>query len=156
MEADSQKCFEAGDKSPISQKNPERFSIKLSEHEKVVVFGQAETGPFERLTPVRCVEELFDSFGSPPEDSAGINLALQSLFFFKECFYFRVSSEGENLKEYYHGLHRLAKWDCPDFFCSLFLPGVSDPELIDHVSQKFGTHCLLCIDPRDYYDWKMS
>lgn len=151
MEADRERSFISGS-AGLDAPVPE----KLAEHEKVVVFGQAETGPFERMTLVRSSEELFDSFGLPPQDSEGINLALQSLFYFRECFYFRVSTEGENLREYYQGIQRLAKWDCPEFFCSLFLPGVSDQAFIDHVSSLFGRHCLLCIDPRDYYDWRMS
>lgn len=124
--------------------------------ERTVIFGQAEEGPCSRLILCRNMEELLDRFGQAPEDSRGISCAVQALLSScNGCYFCRVEQEGISLEDYYQGLYELKKIAKEEPVCALFLPGVSDRLLIDHVMEAFWGS-LLCMEESDFFDWSLS
>jgi hypothetical protein len=120
----------------------------------VFLFGEAEKGEF--CTPLVCksLSQLMDLFGHPPEESQGLNYAVQALLFERELIYFRVAEEGFSVADYRRGLHLLSQRDLFYNLAAVAAPGLGDAPLI----QEMGSVCsayksLLIVNDRDLYDF---
>ena len=118
------------------------------------IFGEAEKGPFCR--PVLCKEplELFNQFGHAPQESYGLILALQSIFYQRPVLFFRVEEEGYSLNDYYKGLELLqTDWDSIPIQ-GIALPGVSNLEIIEKTERFiFKKRSLFLMNEKDFFDF---
>lgn len=120
----------------------------------VFLFGAAEKGEF--CTPYLCktLPELADTFGNPPEESLGLNYAVQALLYERDLIYFRVEEEGFSREDYMKGIKLLQNKEIPLNLSAIFLPGVGDGEIIHAGSSLCELYktCLV-INQKDLYDY---
>ena len=118
------------------------------------VFGQAQKGVLCRPTLCRSAQELFQTFGHPPEETQGILFALRAVLLNQMCIFFRVKEEGFSVQDYLLGLHILkSQWDHIQLQ-AIGLPGVGDIQLIEQteiICHKKKT--LLVINEQDLFDF---
>lgn len=123
----------------------------------VFLFGEAEKGEF--CTPLYCrsLPQLADMLGNPPEESQGIQYAVQALLFKRELFFFRVREEGFSAQDYGKGLKFLQSKDLIPSVHAICIPGVGDVEIIDALSDVCHLHkSLLVVTESDLYDYLTS
>ncbi len=120
----------------------------------LLLFGEAERGAM--CTPVRCnsLEELCALFGHPPEESQGINCAVQALLYQRELFFFRVHEEGFSHQDYLAGLECLKKGEPVRSPAAICMPGVGGGEILkasESICEALGA--LLLLSEQDLYDY---
>lgn len=116
----------------------------------IALFGEAEKGSLDFICPCRTLEELFERYGEPPEDTSGLYFAVQTILYGMSVLYFRVKEEGVSVEDYTLGLKILRKAPLQ----ALFLPGVGLSSVIeeglDLCREKQG---VLIIREVDFYDY---
>ena len=123
----------------------------------VFLFGEAEKGEF--CTPLLCksLSQLVDTFGHPPQESAGLNYAVQALLFQRELIYFRVAEEGFSITDYKRGMHLLSRGDLFYNLAAIAVPGLGDGALIEEMSALCLQYkSLLVLGEKDLYDFLTS
>lgn len=122
----------------------------------VVIFGEAQVGPYMRFSSCKDLAELMECFGEPPDNTMGLHYAVKALLSEKPCIFFRVTEEGYSVEEYYCGLQNLDK--IPDHtFSAIFIPGMSNQEFVNAALRYCHLHQhLLFMNPADFYDWMVS
>ena len=121
----------------------------------VALFGEAEKGDLNTIYFCNSVEQLFDFFGNPPNETEGLFYAIQTLLLGKSLIYFRVHEEGISHKDYLFGLHllRRSSQEIPHVG-ALFLPRVGAKMVIDEgLSLCHEQRGLLIIQENDFYDY---
>ena len=120
----------------------------------VFLFGEAEKGHFCSPVPCRCLLELSENFGNPPEESQGIFYAIQTLLYERELIYFRVREEGFSFPDYKRGLHLLRNREVHQSPAAICMPGMGDAHIIDETSEIcYIFHSLLITSEKDFYDY---
>jgi len=120
----------------------------------VFLFGEAEKGHFCSPISCRCLSELSEIFGNPPEESQGIFYAIQTLLFDRKLIYFRVKEEGFSIPDYKRGLHLLRNREIPQHPTAICMPGMGDARIIDETSEIcYIFHSLLITSGKDFYDY---
>ena len=120
----------------------------------IFLFGEAEKGEF--CTPLLCksLSQLSDTLGNPPEESLGIQYAIQALLFERELVFYRVKEEGFSLSDYMKGLRLLQNKALGSELHAVCIPGVGDYEIINAMSGVCHLHkSLLVITEKDLYDY---
>jgi hypothetical protein len=118
------------------------------------LFGEAERGSYCIPTICDSLAELFDRFGSPPEDSLGLLYAVQTLLYQRGLIYFRVREEGFSLPDYKCGLRLLRNKEIDKVPTAICLPGVGNSQIIDETAQLCRLFSsLLVTTERDFYDY---
>lgn len=123
----------------------------------LVVFGEAEKGDLNTIHFCRSLEQLFNFFGQPPQDTAGLFYAIQAILYGNPLIYFRVQEEGLSTKDYLFGLHLLDNYASSLNVSALFLPKVGEETIIEegfHVCEVH--HSLLIMNENDFYDYITS
>jgi len=121
---------------------------------RVFLFGEAEKG--EMCTPQRLSTpvQLMDKFGQPPENSIGIDYAIQTLLYQRELIFYRVHEEGFSREDYLRGVKLLYNHGKMMGLTAICLPGVGDAQIIESLAsicQKIKT--LLILSEKDLYDY---
>ena len=127
------------------------------QNQTVALFGQAQAGAFHQLYLINTLTQLSDIFGHPPENSAGIPLAIQLLHYQKQVLFVRVNEEGFSLKDYYVGLKLIEDDQSISNLAGIALPGVGDAQVVQEsldICQKKA--CLLLTSESDMYDYFTS
>ncbi len=120
----------------------------------VFLFGEAEKG--ELCTPlrVRSLVELAEQLGNPPDESIGIDYAVQTLLYKRELVFYRVREEGFSKEDYLRGVKLLYNYGNKTRLSAICLPGVGDREVIEAIApicKKMKT--LLVLSEKDLYDY---
>jgi hypothetical protein len=124
---------------------------------RVVMFGEAEKGKFQKPYTCHCLEQLLEYFGNPPLESFGIELAIQALLFKYDLIFFRVHQEGYSIDDYLFGINYLEKKYTGQKIDALGLPGVGDQLILDatdNILSRFKG--FLIINEKDLYDYVTS
>jgi hypothetical protein len=120
----------------------------------VVLFGEAEKGHFCRPIACRCLLELSETFGNPPEESQGIFYGIQTLLFERKLIYFRVKEEGFSLPDYKRGLLKLRNRELSERPAAICMPGMGDAQIIAETSEIcYIFHSILITTEKDFYDY---
>ncbi|MEL7431913.1 MAG: hypothetical protein AAGI90_05210 [Chlamydiota bacterium] len=123
----------------------------------IALFGAAEKGKL--AYPYLCKEllDLFHILGSPPEDTRGLRLAMQTILRGGQVWYFRVEEEGFSERHYESGFRYLEKERAKAPIDALFLPGVSDYLLVESAKKVCRKrNCLLVFEEGDLFDYLMG
>jgi hypothetical protein len=125
---------------------------------RVVVFGEASKGAFCQLYRPRSLIELEAQLGHPPDGSAGLYLATQTMLLNHELCFWRVDEEGYSVEDYHAGAQQLAQLDLTHRgFDALGLPGVGDEAVIELIEKALrGVRPLLLLRESDLYDYLSS
>jgi hypothetical protein len=97
----------------------------------VFLFGEAEKGEFGTPFPCRSLPHLLETVGNPPEESLGIQYAIQALHYDRTLIFCRVKEEGFSIKDYMQGCRLIKKGPFGPHLQAVFLPGVGDQEIIE-------------------------
>lgn len=121
---------------------------------RIFLFGEAEKG--EMCTPLRlsCPVQLFEKFGQAPENTIGIDHAMQTLLNQHELIFYRVKEEGFSREDYFRGVRLLADHGKKMNLSAICLPGVGDKEIIESlglICLKIGA--LLILSSKDLFDY---
>lgn len=123
----------------------------------VLLFGESQRGDFN--TPLRCdsLSFLCETLGEPPEDSQGIQYAIQALLYDRNLFFYRVKEEGFSSTDYLKGFYLLQNKKTIPPFHALLMPGVGDKELLEEANRICKLHkSVLIITEKDLYDYLMG
>lgn len=116
----------------------------------IALFGEAEKGSREAIYTCRSLEELFERYGEPPEDTCGLYYAVQTILYGMQVLYFRVREEGVSFDDYFYGFTLLKKAPLE----ALFLPGVGFSSIIEQgLDLCREKDSLLIIREADFYDY---
>jgi len=124
-------------------------------HYTIALFGEAEKGAFNTLLPIHDLEQLLSKLGQAPENSRGIDFAVQALLYKHTVLFVRVENEGFSRADYYHGFKLLytSKEELPNL-AALCLPGVGDSEIIEATAPILETtNSFLMTTEQDLYDY---
>ena len=120
----------------------------------IFLFGEAEKGELCKPTLCSSLIQLFESFGSPPKDSAGINYAIQFLGHNRRVLFFRISQEGFCSNDYFQGLSLLNKKELPLLISAICMPGVGDAAILNAASPACEIYkTFLILSEKDLYDY---
>jgi hypothetical protein len=120
----------------------------------IFLFGEAEKGAY--CTPILCpsLPVLAETLGNPPEESLGIQYAVQTLLFERQLIYFRVKEEGFSFQDYMKGLRCLQERSHLPKLTAICMPGVGDSEIIETTSEICHLHkSLLILTEKDLFDY---
>ncbi len=121
----------------------------------VALFGEAEKGDLNTIYFCNSVEQLFDFFGNPPNETEGLFYAIQTLLLGKSLIYFRVHEEGISHKDYLFGLHLLREYATTiPHVGAIFLPRVGSKAIIDEgLLVCEACRSVLLMQEADFYDY---
>lgn len=121
---------------------------------KIAIFGEAEKGNYGSLYRINSIDNLFETFGNPPQDSFGLILAIQALMYQSQLLFFRVEQEGFSVNDYLNGLSLLKEKEKIQSLHALGIPGVGDGEIISSANKACKLYkSLLILRERDLYDY---
>ena len=121
---------------------------------RVLLFGEAEKGEYCTPLQLRDVPDLLEKLGHPPEDTQGIDYAIQTLLAGQEVLFFRVHEEGFSLEDYKRGLQLLLNEGNTLQLSAICMPGMGDPSVIQALSPICqAMQILLLVSERDFYDY---
>jgi len=121
----------------------------------IALFGEAESGDYGKVHYCQTLPDLVDKLGNPPPESRGLHLAVQSLLYEHDLFFFRVEEEGFSLRDYFEGLMLLKKErKLIRRTAAICLPGVADPELLKAFTKLCDAYrqVMITTEP-DLYDY---
>jgi len=123
-------------------------------NKRIFLFGAAKKGAL--CTPLRfdSLSHLAEDLGEPPEDSIGIDYAIQTLLLNREVIFFRVREEGFAKEDYWRGVKLLYNHGEKLKLCAICIPGVGDKEIIESLaplSQRLRS--ILILSEKDLYDY---
>lgn len=121
---------------------------------RIFLFGASEKGAL--CTPLRfdSLSHLAEDLGQAPEDSIGIDYAVQTLLLDRELIFFRVREEGFAKEDYLRGVKLLYNHGEKLKLCAICIPGVGDKEIIESlapVSKRLRS--ILILSEKDLYDY---
>ena len=123
----------------------------------VVAFGEAGKGEMRVAYFCQSLAQLSDNLGNPPEETQGLDLAIQALMYERNVIFFRVKEEGFSSEDYMYGLSFLQSHSLLPHICAICLPGVGSPEVLDTTSELCVPHKKLMVtteaDLYDYLTW---
>lgn len=120
----------------------------------IALFGEAEKGVFQKPYICKTLSQLIDTFGLPPDESLGLDFAIQTLLYQKQLVYFRVREEGFSIADYMLGLKELEKKDQIGNIDAICLPGVGDKEIIAASERLCQIHkSFLITTEKDLFDY---
>ncbi len=120
----------------------------------MAIFGEAEKGGFDRAFFCHNLDQLQIHLGNPPENSHGLQLAVQALLFDRNLIFFRVKEEGFSTDDYLHGLRLLETQHLFANVKAIGMPGVGDPDILRASEAICRLHkSLLMTTESDLYDY---
>lgn len=126
----------------------------ISEICTIALFGEAEKGDFGTGYLCNTLSKLVDCCGNPPEESRGLDLAIQALLYQRHILFFRVQEEGYSEKDYLIGLDLLAKQKAVPHIEAIGMPGVGSSSIIDvAVPLCHLYHSILLTTEADLFDY---
>ncbi len=121
---------------------------------RVFLFGESERG--EICTPLRIqsLVQLAEDLGNPPQESIGIDYAIQILLFDRELIFYRVREEGYSKEDYLRGVKLLYNHGEKLKPTAICMPGVGDRQILEELSPICERHSsLLILSEKDLYDY---
>ncbi|MBN2479034.1 MAG: hypothetical protein JXA94_02275 [Parachlamydiales bacterium] len=125
---------------------------------RIVLYGESEKGKFNYPYLCKSLDDLCLTFGNPPENSEGLNFAIQSLMYGNEVIFFRVKEEGFSFEDYFVSINFLMqKNKAFKNLTAIGLPKVGSPEVINaflDVSKILNS--ILIISEKDLFDYLIA
>ncbi len=121
---------------------------------RAFLFGEAEKG--EYCTPFRLQSliDLSEKFGNPPENSTGIDYAVQALLYERELVFYRVHEEGFCKEDYIRGVKLLDNYGKKMGISAICMPGVGDLQIIEAIAPIcVSLKTILVLSEKDLYDY---
>ena len=123
----------------------------------VALFGEAEKGKLASLFFIKSLVQLNEELGHPPEESCGIDFAVQFLLYQCDVIYIRVEEEGFSSQHYIKGIDLLSRHQPISPFSAICLPGVGNEKIISAAKPICELHHTLIITTeKDLYDYLTS
>ncbi len=123
----------------------------------MALFGEAEKGEFHKAYYCKTLDQLLECFGHPPQESRGLDYAIQALLYHCPLLFFRVREEGFSEQDYYDGIKLLKDQDSIPDIMAICMPGVGSGEIINAVIPICAFyHSILVISESDFYDYLSS
>ena len=121
---------------------------------RIFLFGESQKG--EVCTPLRITSmiQLSEQLGNPPDESIGIDYAIQTLLYDRELIFYRVREEGFSKEDYLRGVKLLYNHGDKLRPAAICLPGVGDRQIIEAIapiSRKLASPLIL--SQKDLYDY---
>lgn len=124
------------------------------ESSTIALFGEAEKGEFEKAYLCNNLSQLVENLGNPPESSRGLYYAIQALLYQHTLLFLRVREEGFSFHDYLYGLQLLDKQEIIQNITALYIPGVGDNKIIQHmIPFCHSHHSILITTESDFYDY---
>lgn len=119
----------------------------------VLIFGESVEGEFQRPFLIKSLPDLATIFGEPTKTGLGIHMAIQSLLFGHNIFFYRVSEEGNNKEQYLQGFKLFEREAFSSSLSAIALPGVGSLEILHAANILSELHKVLIITTeKDLYD----
>lgn len=121
---------------------------------RVFLFGEAEKGEFCTPFRLQTLVELSQRFGNPPEDSIGVDYAVQTLLYDRELIFFRVREEGFSFEDYMRGVKLLYNHGDKMKISAICMPGMGDLRIMEAIApicMRLGI--VLILSEKDLYDY---
>ena len=123
----------------------------------IAIFGESQKGRFHYPYFCNSLYQLADTFGEPPNDSLGLNLAIQAIMYERDIVFFRVSEEGFSIHDYMKGFEILKNKNKIKELCAICLPKVGNHLILDRVDPICKIHNSLIITTQtDLFDYLLS
>ncbi len=125
------------------------------QQQTIALFGEAEKGTLALPLTIHSLIELNDQLGHPPEESHGVDFAVQFLLYGCAVVYIRVAEEGFSHQHYTKGFDLLLQSPLlASTLSAICLPGVGNKEII-HATKPLCRlyHTLLITTEKDLYDY---
>lgn len=123
----------------------------------IAIFGEAERGSFQTAFFCQNLEQLERNLGSPPENTRGMHLAIQSLLYERNLIFFRVKEEGFSTQDYLYGLYLLETQHLFANIRAIGMPGVGDLQILEASEVICDIYkSMLITTEADLYDYLTS
>ena len=120
----------------------------------IATFGQAEKGRHKTAYFCQTLSQLANNLGNPPQESLGLEFAIQAIMFKRNVIFFRVHEEGFQPDDYYAGLDFLKNKNLINKLNAICLPGVGNAEILAETTRICSMYnSLLIINEADLYDY---
>lgn len=123
----------------------------------IALFGESEKGRFCYPHYCKTLMELADNLGNAPDDSLGIDFAIQALMYEREVIYFRVEEEGNSFDEYMRSIKILKDKTRVKKINAICMPKVGDSEIISNLEKICKMHLsIIIMSEKDLFDYLIS
>ncbi|MEM7175890.1 MAG: hypothetical protein AAF443_08225 [Chlamydiota bacterium] len=123
----------------------------------IALFGEAEKGELASPFFIQSLIQLNEELGNPPEESRGIDFAVQFLLYECALIYVRVEEEGFSSHQYTKGINLLIEHAQAPPLAAICLPGVGNENIISATKPLCELYNTLIITTeRDLYDYLTS
>jgi len=120
----------------------------------IALFGESEKGRFHYPYFCYSVEQLADTFGNPPPESQGLELAIQSIMYERDIIFFRVAEEGYSVDDYINSIEILKDTNQVKNLDAICIPKVSDHKILDSFDPICKLHkSLIITTQKDLFDY---
>lgn len=122
--------------------------------QRVLLFGEAQKGACCTPLELNNLEHLFETLGTPPKDTFGVDYAIQTLLCKRDLIFYRVREEGFSLEDYFKGIRLLSKEGKKMGISAICMPGMGDPSVLEKVAPICKSlNVLFLVSERDFYDY---
>ncbi|NGX63201.1 MAG: hypothetical protein KR126chlam6_00608 [Candidatus Anoxychlamydiales bacterium] len=123
----------------------------------IALFGESEKGRYCYPYYFSNVIELAETLGNAPDDSLGIELAIQALMYERDIIYFRVEEEGNSLEQYMRSIEILKDKNRVKKINAICIPKVGDSEIITNLDMICKMHkSIIIMSEKDLFDYLIS
>ncbi|HEU64245.1 MAG: hypothetical protein KR126chlam4_00016 [Candidatus Anoxychlamydiales bacterium] len=125
---------------------------------KVIAFlGESEMGRFYYPYFCSSLTQLATTLGNPPEDSRGLDFAIQAIMYERDVIYFRVEEEGFSIKDYIKSFEIIKDKKKVKRLDAICIPGVGDIEIILQLDPICKLHSSIIITTqKDLFDYLLA
>ena len=126
--------------------------------QKVIAFlGESEMGRFHYPYFCYSLTQLATILGNPPEDSRGLDFAVQAIMYERNVIYFRVEEEGYSTKDYMQSIDIIKDKNKVKRLDAICIPGVGDKEIIFQLGPICKSHnSIIITSEKDLFDYLLS
>ncbi len=123
----------------------------------IALLGESEFGKFHYPYFCNSLEQLVITLGNPPQDSKGLDFAIQAIMYERDIIYFRVNEEGYSTDDYVYSFKIIKNRKKIKKLDAICIPGLSDKELISELDPICKLHSAIMITTqKDLFDYLLS
>lgn len=123
----------------------------------IALLGESEKGRLHYPYFCKNLIQLQNFLGNPPEESQGLDFAIQALMYERDVIYFRVQEEGFNVKDYIKSFEIIKDKTKVKKLDAICIPGLSDKEIILKLARVCKSHSSIIITTqKDLFDYLLS
>ena len=123
----------------------------------IALLGESEMGRFHYPYFCNSLTQLATTLGNPPEDSRGLDFAVQAIMYERDVIYFRVEEEGNSLEQYMKSIEILKDKNRVKKVNAICIPKVGDREIISNLDLICKMHkSIIIMSEKDLFDYLIS